>query len=106
MHDTFIQAIHDKRRVRLTFYSKQDRGVLVRTCAPMDYGPSRTARSKVSRYHVWAYDSDTKRHPLGLLPAQIVSMDVLPDMFDPAEFVTWSTVARPWHVKRYWGDLS
>lgn len=106
MHDEFIAAIHAKHKVRLTFYSKEDRRQLIRTCAPMDYGPSRTARSKTSRYHVWDYDSDTKRHPLGLIPAQIVSIVVLPETFDPAEFVHWSTATRPWHVARDWGALS
>lgn len=106
MHDTFIQAIHDRRRVRLTFYSKQDRGILVRTCAPMDYGPSRRAHDKSPRYHFWDIDSDTRVHTLSLLPNQIVSVETLSETFDPAHFITWSTAASPWFVPRDWGPLS
>ncbi len=45
MREDFIQAIHNQRKILIKFYSKEDRGVLQRTCAPMDYGPS-TARRK------------------------------------------------------------
>ncbi len=51
--EAFISAIHAKKKVRLTFYSKDDGGTIVRTCAPMDYGPSRRAHEKNDRYHVW-----------------------------------------------------
>lgn len=37
----FVSALHEKKKIRLTFYSKEDADVVVRTCAPMDYGPSR-----------------------------------------------------------------
>jgi len=39
MKDEFIDAIHSKNKIRLTFHSKEDRQELTRTCAPMDYGP-------------------------------------------------------------------
>ena len=82
----FVAAIHSKNKIRLTFYSKEDGIQLVRTCAPMDYGPSRRAANKDDRFHLWDYDSDTKSHTLSLLPNQIVSIDVLPEQFDPAAF--------------------
>ena len=62
----FVTVIHEKRKIRLTFYSKEDADVVVRTCAPMDYGPSRRARQKDDRYHLWNYESDTGQHPLNL----------------------------------------
>ena len=31
------------------------------------------------------------RHTLSLLPEQIISIEVLNETFDPAEFVTWDT---------------
>ena len=34
---------------------------------------------------------------------QVISIEVLPDTFDPAEFVTWDT---NWIVKRDWGKYS
>jgi len=103
MHEDFINAIRGKNKVKLTFYSKEDNSVLKRTCAPMDYGPSRRSHDKSDRYHLWDYDSDQDWHTLSLLPEQIVSIDVLDETFDPAEFITWDT---EWFIARDWGDYS
>jgi hypothetical protein len=103
MKDEFIGAIQTKSKIRLTFYSKEDGHALTRTCAPMDYGPSRRAHNKSDRYHSWDYDSDTERHTLSLLPDQVINIEVLPEHFDPAEFVTWQP---DWLVQRDWGVYS
>jgi hypothetical protein len=104
METKFIAAIHSKHKVRLTFYSKEDKGPITRTCAPMDYGPSRRAiADKSDRFHFWDYDSDTGNHTLSLLPDQINLIEVLGDTFDPADFVTWSP---NWFVVRDWGEFS
>lgn len=104
MQAKFIGAIHSYSKVRLTFYSKQDQGLLVRTCAPMDYGPSRRAiADKGDRFHFWDYESDTRNHTLSLLPSQIKSIEVLGETFDPADFVTWSP---NWFIARNWGTYS
>ena len=103
MQTKFIGAIHSKNKVRLTFYSKQDGGLLVRTCAPMDYGPSRRATDQSDRFHFWDYGSDTKKHTLSLSPSQVTSIELLGETFDPADFVTW---APNWTVARDWGTYS
>ena len=69
----------------------------------MDYGPSRRAKEKNDRFHLWDYDSDTGRHTLSLPPEQIVDMEVLGDGFSPDEFVTWTP---DWFVARDWGAFS
>ena len=106
MYQTFVNAIHSKNKIRLTFYSKDDGAQIVRTCAPMDYGPSRRAANKSDRFHLWDYDSDTKSHTLSLLPDQIVSIEVLSENFDPAGFITWNTTTSPWFVPRGWDSYS
>lgn len=103
MKNDFIAALHAKKKVLLTFYSKEDNCNLIRTCAPMDYGPSSRAHDKSDRFHFWDYDSDKQRHTLSLLPEQVVSIQVLNEIFNPAEFVTWTT---SWHVRRDWGQYS
>ena len=105
-HDVFISAIHNKTRLVLSFFSKEDRQILVRTCAPMDFGPSRRAKDKSDRYHFWDYDSDTVRHTLSLLPEQIQSMVLSEDSFDPSEFITWDVKVSPWFTPRDWGRFS
>ena len=103
MKDKFIAAIHSKNKLRLSFYSKEDHQQLVRICAPMDYGPSRRTQDRNDRFHFWDYESDTKQHTLSILPAQVISIETLPDNFDPAEFVTWQT---QWLIPRDWGTCS
>jgi hypothetical protein len=104
--DLFIQAIHGRKRLLVTFYSKEDFKNLVRNCAPMDYGPSRRAKDKSNRFHFWDYDSDTRNHTLSLLPEQIVDIVELPIEFDPIGFVTWNTAGSPWFIPRDWGKVS
>lgn len=107
MHkEQFIQAIRDKRKIRITFYSKEDVNFLTRKCAPMDYGPSRHAKLKNERFHLWDYESDTQTHTLSLNPNQISSLEVLEETFDPSEFITWNTKKSPWSLKRNWGIYS
>jgi len=104
--EKFVQAIRDKKKVKLTFYSKEDRCELVRVCAPMDYGPSRRAKNKADRYHLWDFDSDTQRHTLSLLPERVMGMVVLDEKFDPADFIEWDTGVSPWFIPRDWGQYS
>lgn len=98
-HDDIIEAIARRREVLVTFRSKEDGGaVLVRRCAPMDYGPSRRAHDKTPRYHFWDWESDSPRtHTLSLLAMQIESVEILDTTFDPSSFVTW---APKWFVER------
>lgn len=105
-HEHFIAGINTQQRITLRFYSKEDGGQLVRTCAPMDYGPSRRAHDKSDRYHFWDYDSDTAKHTLSLLPSQIIQMEPMQDRFNPAEFITWNVGNSPWFFARDWGIYS
>ena len=101
-HHTFLAALHGKRRLRLTFFSKEDGTTLIRETAPFDHGPSRRARDSVDRYHFHDFDSDTAPHTLSLVPAQIHSIEPLPKTFDPERLVTWDVSKRPWFVRRDW----
>jgi hypothetical protein len=103
MKDQFINSIHSKKKIRLTFYSKEDGKPLVRLTAPMDYGPSRRSINKDDRYHFWDYESDTRNHVLSLLPSQIIHMEDSIEPFEPSEFVTWET---DWFISRDWGNYS
>lgn len=103
MKEEFIAAIHGKNNVNLTFYSKEDSGILTRLCAPMDYGPSRRAHDKSDRFHLWDYESDQKNHVLSLLPDQIIDIAVLDETFNPAGFISWQT---NWFVSRNWDQYS
>lgn len=100
--DVFIQAIHDKMKVRITFFSKEDGKDITRLCAPMDYGPGRKMHDQSDRYWLWDYNSDTGVHPLPLKEEQIRSMVVLEDSFDPDEFIRTFSSAPSWIIPRDW----
>ena len=104
--EDFLNAIQFKKKIVLNFHSKEDSGILSRTCAPMDYGPSRRSKDQQDRFHSWDYTSDKGSHTLTLLPNQIVSIEILDAQFDPKEFVTWDLHKSPWFIKRDWGAYS
>ncbi|MDH5928002.1 hypothetical protein L8S13_16930 [Vibrio lentus] len=101
--DSFIKSIHEKNKIRLTFFSKEDSRQITRLCAPMDFGPSRRTKNQDNRFHLWDYESDQRNHVLSLLPNQVVAMEFLDAQFCPTEFVTWKT---NWIVVRNWGKHS
>ncbi len=85
-HPQFLEAINDKKKISVRFYSQPDSGVLDRVCAPLAYGPGADAKDGLNRYWLWDYASDPGLHTLSLLPQQIVDLQVLGEGFDPAEF--------------------
>ena len=102
-HKQFIEAIHAKKKVCVRFYSKADSGVLDRVCAPMDYGPGGEIKDGLNRYWLWDYTSNTGPHTLGLVPQQIVDLQVLGEVFDPSEF---RETPPKWSIARDWGSAS
>lgn len=98
-HKQFIEAINDKHKVCLRFYSRADSEVIDLVCAPIDYGPGAGVQDGVNRYWLWDYSSNTGSPLLGLLPEQVLDIRVLAEVFDPAELrapgSTWS-VPRDW----------
>lgn len=103
-HEVFVSAIHSRSKLRLTFFSKEDRAERIRICAPFDFGPLRRAKDQSDRYHFWNYDGDKKAHSLSISGEQVISMTTLEESFDPAEIVTWSPTA--WRIPRDWGAHS
>ena len=99
-HKQFIEAIHEKKKVCVRFYSKADSGVLDRVCAPMDYGLGGEIKDELNRYWLWDCANNTGSHTLGLVPQQILDLQVLGEVFDPALL----DVRPPqWSVPRDWG---
>jgi len=103
MRENFINAIHSKSKVKVTFFSREDGRNLIHQCAPMDFGPSRELRNKADRFHLWDFESDKKSPILGLLIGQIVSIEVQDENFEPCEFITWPP---NWFIERDWGTYS
>lgn len=102
-HNDFIQSIHNKQKVRITFFSVTDGHNKTRLCAPLDFGPKARAKDQSNRYHLWDYESENGFHPLSIFPDDIVTIDFLDEPFD-LSFITWTKIN--WHIQRNWGHLS
>ena len=85
-HARFMEAIEQQKKVSVRFYSKADNGVLDRICAPISYGRGSESHEELHRYWLWDYEGKTGSRGLGLLPQQIVDLQVLGLSFNPAEF--------------------
>jgi hypothetical protein len=99
-HKEFIEAIKDRKKVCLRFYSNADSGVIDLVCAPMDYGPGAEVPDKVNRYSLWDYTSNNGSHTLSLLPEQVLDIRVLGEVFDPAQI---NVRPQHWFIERGWG---
>ena len=86
-HTRFFAAINDKKLVGVRFYSEADHGVLDRICAPMSYGQGIESHDELNRYWLWDYADTLGSHALGLLPQQIVDLQVLGEIFDPRQCI-------------------
>jgi hypothetical protein len=104
-HKEFIEAIKEKTKVCLRFYSIADSQVIDLVCAPMDYGPGPGIQDEVNRYWLWDYTSNNGTHTLSLLPEQVLDIRVLGEAFDPADFGA-PAPASAWSVPRDWGKPS
>ncbi len=89
-HSDFISAIHNKRKVMITFSSKE-KGFLRRKCAPMDFAIGKREKTGITKYWFWDYEGDKGPHPLGLAGNKINEFVILEESFDPSEFIFWKT---------------
>lgn len=95
----FVDAIRDKKRVKVIFYSQEEKRFLVRVCAPIDYGMDASVNANVSgngaeRLNFWDYEGQKEgqtAHTLSLRADQVRSMNVLDEFFDPSELVAVNT---------------
>lgn len=99
----FIGAIHAKRKILLRFSSLEDGSLIERTCAPLDYGPSRSPADKRDWFHVWDYDSPAGvPHTFRLSSERVTEVIPLAEGFDPAALIIWDARRSPWSIPRDW----
>jgi hypothetical protein len=99
-HTQFIDAIRERKLLRVVYYSRPDAGTVDRECAPLDYGQDLGSSDSLNLYWIWDPAATAGTNPLGLVPDQIVQVHVLGKDFDPAAY---QLGARTWHVLRDWG---
>jgi hypothetical protein len=117
-HNIFVQAIKDRRKIRLIYSSEAGDTCLfqaklsapmdysTKLSAPMDYHPDHRATDKSDCYYFWDFEESNNGDPLILEPDKIISMDLDKETFEPSDFVTWDVRELPWFLKRDWGKFS
>jgi hypothetical protein len=98
----FIQAIKDKKKVKITLETR-DEGVVERVCIPFDFGANKKYKDGLERYYFNALDSSDGRKDLAVLESKLLTVEVLPEHFDPEDYITWDP---NWILKRNWGIYS
>ena len=101
-HDVFVNAIHDKKNVMLTFFSDGDGCVIARKCAPYDYGVMKEKGDRITRYCLWDYQGKKKAHPLFKKASDIREIKATDETFEPSDFVKWNTSEIPFMLSRDW----
>ena len=101
-HSVFIQAIHSKTIISITFRS-DEKGTITRRCIPFDYGVSRKYKDGLERYHLLDLDSPDEPHNLAILPERLIEIKLSDTNFNPGDYVSWQPA---WIVKRDWGQYS
>ena len=101
-HNKFLEAINKMKKVKVVVNSFE-KGRIERTCVPFDYGPSRKFKDGGNRYHLYDLDSPDGSHNLSILPNQLVSVEIMADVFNPADYVKWTP---RWFFPRNWGSFS
>ena len=102
---TFTQGIHEKQMVMVRFKAR-DGQILLRKCAPLDYGISKSAKRPRFKFHFWDFGSSIENHILSLDSEQIIEVYIIEEDFRPEDFITWNTTASPWIIIRDWGIYS
>jgi hypothetical protein len=93
----FVDAIRDKKRVKVIFYSQEQKRFLVKVCAPIDYGmDADSSETGAERLNFWDFEgktADAANHTLSLRADQVRGINVLDEFFDPSDLVASSTTS-------------
>ncbi len=85
-HDVFTQAVENRKKVILTYFSGQQFLYLTRLCVPVQFSSSGMENSSKC-YYFWDSEADVGERLLALKPSQITYMELSDEIFDPADYI-------------------
>ncbi len=89
-HNVFIQAVNDKKKIILTYFSGQQYLYLTRLCVPVQFS-STDLEDASGCYYFWDSEADTGERLLALTPSQITNMELSDETFNPADYIVPET---------------
>ena len=85
-HDIFIQGIKQKKRLKLSYFSRKNLQNMVRQCAPLHYSKGQVEGDDLDCYYIWDFEVAKGSGFLSLQPSQIVTMELAEDTFNLEDF--------------------
>lgn len=85
-HGIFMQAVRDRRKIILTYFSGEHNLNLTKMCVPIKYSPP-NAGEVSDWYYLWDSEEDVGERLLGLTTYDIMYMELSDEIFDPAEYI-------------------
>ncbi len=84
--DVFTQAVKNRKKVILTYFSGQQFLYLTRLCVPVQFCASEEEKD-FKCYYFWDLEADVGERLLALKPSQITYMELSDESFDPADYI-------------------
>lgn len=104
MRSQFVEAINEKKLVKVKFISKE-KGIIERLCVPFDYSINKKDIIKKEKYQLLDLESPTgKPHNISILEENIISIEKTNQDFEPEKYITWDNII--WEISRDWGIYS
>lgn len=101
-YQKFIEAIHKKKLVKIVL-DTEEKGIINRKCVPFDFAISKKYNDGKERFHFFDLDSPDGQHNLSILPENLKSLEILEELFNPADYVKWTP---NWAISRDWSIYS
>lgn len=105
-HQVFLDALAAKQALKIRYYSRKEKREREQLCAPLDFGPLRGGDPNEEHYQLWDLQAQKKPQNRAVRPADMLSMELAGEAFDPASFITWAFKPGAWRVPRDWGSFS
>jgi len=84
-HDTFVQAVKDKKKIILTYFSGIQKLDLTKLCIPLHYSPS-VSQGEPDCYYFWDPEAEVGERMLGLETSKIRYIEISDESFNPADY--------------------
>ena len=86
-HGIFAEGLALKKRLKLTFFSKERGRNVRKVCAPLHYSKGKAHGDGLDCYYFWDYGAGgAGNHVMALSPMEILSMERTQEPFDIGEF--------------------
>ena len=85
-YDIFMQAVKERRKVIVTYFSGEYNLHLTKLCVPLRYSPP-DAGGESAFYYSWDSEGDVGGRVLALSSSQIIYLELGDETFDPNEYI-------------------